>query len=287
LGIIILTLPIISVALSKGAGQISWIPNPTIGIVKNFIADLTGNHGGQPFQLPLFLGGIGLLTSIGVWRQKELIAKWKLTLIECCLFLPVVMILTLSKTIMPIFMSYYLLYIMPYLAILTAVGIVTLTTLGWSKNRKLKLITVPFGLALLVLTAIQSIAGIQSYYANYQKENWRDVAQFLSNNCSQSLRLYYLTNMEKNVIFYNSNMMSQLDKSWINTLKNNPTTTDIATSLPNKFGQVCLVISHIGTPNENQANIIKEGIQIKFPKLKVVRFYGVEINIFKINENKS
>ena len=273
-GMTSLILPIAIVAYIKGPGQISWIPEPTLGTLKSFSSEITG--GKWLFVLYLLFGCIGLLFGEGVGFQNDLITKWKFTLMASCLFLPVIMALVISKIMIPIFLDKYLLYVMPYLAVLVATGIVALVSYGW-KRKKFKFLFVSIGIIVLVLFALLSTASIQSYYNNYQKEDWRKATQFLTLRCSESLRLYYAPFVDIDVLYYNPALYSQEAEWWKNILSKNPDSNELTASLPNGYSQVCLVLSHVG--NQQQEKIIQAAIQKKFPIVSTFMFYGLEIEI--------
>lgn len=278
--IAVLITPLAVATFSAGAGGLAWIPEPTLGSVNKFVIELTGKQGGVLLALYFFAGSIGLLAGVGAWLQKNLITKWKFTLMANCLLLPVAIALVLSKVMTPIFMPYYLLFVMPYLAILAAVGIVTLATLGWN-NRKFRIITIPVGIAVLALTVTLSVMGIKSYFKTFQKEDWKGVTQFLTKECSESLRLYYMTYMEKNVAYYNVNLKSQV-RNWNDSLKKYPSSEELAGFLPDGYKQVCLVLGHTGTPQASaQTKVIQTALQIKYPQVTKIKFYSVNVEIYK------
>lgn len=286
IGIACLIFPIAIVAYVKGPEQISWIREPTLGNVKDFFVKLTGDFDGGLgglllLTLYMLFGCIGLLFGEGFGFQQELITKWKFTLMASCLFVPVTAAVVISKILLPIFMPFYLLYVMTYLAILAATGILTLVSFGW-KSKKYRFLFVPIEIGVLVLFALCSTRGIQSYYDNYQKEDWRGATQFLTTRCSESLRLYYATFIETAVLYYNHALNSQEAEWWDNILKNNPDSDELAASLPNEYSQVCLVLSKItGNQQQAQVKIIQAAIQKEFPNESTVKFYLVKIEIYK------
>lgn len=278
-------------AVMRGKGGIAWISEPTLSDVRNFAIKLTGKQGEPLLALYLLLGSIGLLAGARAWLRKNLVTKWNFTLMASCLFLPVAIVLVLSKVMTPIFMPYYLLFVLPYLAVLAAVGIVTLASLG-CKSRKLLVITIPVGIAVLVLTLALSATGVKSYFETFQKEDFRGVAQFLAADCPEGLRLYDVVWMERNVTYYNANLKSQVeiwqwnDKqrrwTWNDKLSENPSSEELAEFLQDGYNQACLVLGHIVTPEEKaQSNIVQTALRMRFPNVTRVEFYGLNVEVYE------
>lgn len=270
-------LPITIMAALQGAGQIAWIPDPTLAIVKEFFVQITGNQGIQLFLLYLLYGLIGFLYGAGFGLHHDLITRWKFTLVASCFFVPVAASLIISKTMVPIFRSHYLLYVMPYAAILAAAGIVAAASLGW-KRAQYKLIWGSVGMAGIVLFTLFSAQSVQSYFANYQNEDWRGASQYLTANCSESLRLYYLPFGETNVKYYNPALKSQKREWWINILAKNLDADGLAASLPKEFSQICLLSWY---PDAQQEKMIRAAIHREFPQESAAQFVGIEIKKYQ------
>jgi len=276
IGMACLILPIAVLAYIDVPEGLSGIPWPTFSTVKSLVRLLTGRQGEGLLAFYLLFGCIGLSWGVGFGCQRDLITRWKFTLMASCLFVPVLTMLIISFFIAPIFTPKYALYVLPYLAVITATGIVVLARRGW-EMKKYRYICVPIGIAVLVLFALLSTIGIRSYYDDYQKTDWRKATQFLETRCSESLRLYYAPYVDLGVLRYNSSLGSQEAKWWNNFLKNNPDSNEIAASLPDKYEQVCLVLSYPGNlPKELQA-----GIQKKFRNVSTVKFYEVQIDVYR------
>jgi hypothetical protein len=184
--------------------------------------------------------------------------------------------LIISFFIAPIFTPKYALYVLPYLVVIAATGIMFLASRGWER-KKYRYLCVPVGIAVLVLVALLSTIGIRSYYDDYQKTDWRKATHFLATRCSESLRLYYAPYVDLGVLRYSSSLGSQEAKWWNNILKNNPDSDELAASLPDKYEQVCLVYSYPG----NLQKEIQAGIQTKFSIVSTVKLYEVQIDVYR------
>jgi hypothetical protein len=268
---------------------ISWISELTFSDIREFALYLTGKEGEPLLILYLLAGSIGLLTGVRAWLGKNLIEKWKFTLMANCLFLPVVSVLVLSKVITPMFMPHYLLLVMPYLTVLTGVGIVTLASLKW-KSLKLWVITLPAGLAILVLIVALSAAGVKSYYEDFRKEDFRGAAQFLTGECSEGLRLYQVPWMEPNITYYNASLKSQVEIwewndeqwGWNLELSQNPSPEELAEFLPDDYHRACLVLGHINTTEQvQQTMVIQAALRIDLPKVTTMNFSGFDVEVYE------
>lgn len=277
--IALLICPIALAAHAAGASQIGWITKPTFKNVVNFAIEITGNQGVLLFAFYLLAVGVGFLVGVRACFQKDVITKWKFALVASCLFLPVFMALLVSRVMIPIFVDRYLLFIMPYTAILAAIGIITLVSPDWD-NRNVAVITIPIGIVLLAIIVIMSAEGVKTYFELFQKEDWRGASQYLADECPTSLRLYYMVFIENDGVYYNTNLKSQV-VGWSKFLNKNPNSEKIARFLPSGYSQACLVLGHVHSQNYNEQKNIQSALKFLFPKVtKINKFYGVNIEIY-------
>ncbi len=277
IGMAFLLLPIFILAYFQRQDDISWISKPTVGTIKTFLKLITGNQGEVFFLFYFVLGCIGLFLRERLGLQKDPMTRWKFSIVASCLLFPVIAALVISYYIYPIFVPKYLLYVMPYLAILAATGIVALAGYGWL-HKKIKYIMIPTGIGALVVFGWLSIASINSYYENNRKTDWRSASQLLSTKCSQSLRLYYAPYTDMCVTYYNPALMSQKKEWWVTILNNNPDSDELAASLPSEYQQVCLVLAHAG--DQNQQQVIQAALVNKYPDVNTVKYEEMEIIIY-------
>jgi uncharacterized membrane protein len=283
----ILIVPEMIAVVKKGSGQISWVAEPTFNSVRNFGIKLAGNQGMPLLIVYLVLASVGLLIGILSVLHKDLISKWKFTLVVLCLLMPVATSLIFSKLVTPIFGPFYLIYTMQYLAILAAIGITALVTLGL-KNENLGMVVLPTMVTVLGLMIVLSAMGINTYFTKYQKEDYRAVAQFIPKACPNGLWLYDVHFVEGNVTYYNPGLRPQV-RIWSlsngNYLDQNRTPEELAAFLPTNHNQVCLVLApgHISSPQQKAAfNVIQTALQMKFPKLMVYKFQGnLEVDVYE------
>jgi 4-amino-4-deoxy-L-arabinose transferase-like glycosyltransferase len=126
IGIVLLILPIAVIAINKGSNQISWLGVPTFANVIDLYIKISGCRGNWLLILYIVFSCFGLFTGVGFLFRQDIMTKWKFSLLASCLLLPVILAFVISKIIVPIFIDRYLLYVMPYLVLLAASGIVAL-----------------------------------------------------------------------------------------------------------------------------------------------------------------
>lgn len=272
-----LILPIGIVAAVKGSGQIGWISPLNLKTFENFLFKISGNPSGSTlFILAMVASCIGLFLVGKDVLKTEPLKAWRLTLIIACLVLPVLFAVIFSLLVMPVFNDKYLIYVIPYLALLTANGIVAIASYGWKIKKFIPLFLI-VGTCFFGLFIPNLKNGIQSYYDYYQKEDWRDAVQFVSKDCSGSLILYYSTYIEYPVFYYDPQLdNSQVD--WWNKLSlQNLDSTQLAALLPQNDKQVCLVLSHA----KSSVDVIRAALSSIYPHESTQSFIGVEVDVYK------
>jgi mannosyltransferase len=277
IGIAYLLLPVLTIAYIKGSHQIGWITQPTFETVKEFFIEVTGNQGESLAIVYLLLGVIGFVFGVKFENQKNFFTRWKFWLMASCFIFPIFSALIISKVIVPIFVKRYLIYILPYLAILAAAGIMSIVFLG----KKARYLSASVGIIVLILFTFLSSKGVQNYYNNFQKEDWRGEAQILASKCSDSLRLYYVTSTDVNFLYYQPSLYSQDAKQWNNILKNNLDINDYASGLSKRYEQVCLVLSQPSKRDKIKLQILQTALLKEFPKDDLIKFTpGMRVEIY-------
>lgn len=279
IGMACLLLPIIILAYFQRQDDISWVSKPTFGTVKTFAKLITGNEGEGLFMFYPLFAGIGIFFRERFGFQKDTLSRWKIALMICCLTFPVISSLFISYYYYPIFVPKYLLYIMPFLTVLAAYGIVALASFAWERKRFHSLV-VPAAIGVLALFGSLSLVGVKSYYQNHQKTDWRTASQLMTTRCSDALRLYYAPYVDMSVLYYNPALTSQKADWWVDTLQSNPDADQLAASLPNEYDQVCLVLAH--AVDQNQQMVIQNALKKIYPDVSSIKYDEVlEIQIYK------
>ncbi len=271
-------IPLAIAAFQAGTGNLAWINKPTINYILQFAIAITGGQGMPLFVFYFVAVSFGLLAG-RAWQQNETFKKWIPVLFASCLFLPVAIILFVSAVYKPFFVYRYFLFLMPFFSIFAAVGIVKLI---YTKN----LIPMLMGILLFSLITIFSILGVKNYFTKFQKENWRDVSKFLSENCvaSDSLRLYYATWTRGFTSYYNNQLKTQNDEVQKNI--ENTTSENIESLIPENYQKVCLVLSQNYAPKDvANTRLIQTAIQKKYPNITETKFSGVRVEIYEKQKN--
>lgn len=276
----LLIMPCLILAYYSGSGLIDWIARTTPKAVSDYLNKLSGFKGKTAPYFYYFMSLLGFLLGMGIINKKtERIQQWKTMLMISCLAMPIVATLLVSEFVTPLFIDRYLLFVLPYLAVFAAVGIVYLvSTIQLSKQ--FRSLAIPIGIILLLLFVKFSVKDIQDVYKN-KKEDWRGASQMLTDECSGSLRLYYPPFISTSATRYNPDLSSQ-EAAVLNPLfYNSDDMLELSAALPEQYDQVCLVTSHVFGERVEQAKLIKSAIQSKYPEVTEMKFYGVDIEIFR------
>lgn len=150
-----LTAPLIAFVVWRTEGQISWLPEPVLGDLPDALADLSG--GGLVLglvYLTLAVYGLARSSVRGAERQwRWLLASW--------FVLPIVVSFAVSYA-QPVFLSKYLIVVVPALVLSAARGLVTIGPLA--------------ARAVVVgAIAVLAVAGLVRWYGQESREPWRAV----------------------------------------------------------------------------------------------------------------
>jgi len=191
--------PLLGGRVAYIAQQGFWISTPNLGTIWDTLATFAGSGGGRTFILVLFLlmaiiGFFSLKTAKSQWNWKEprhslssLVRSISLESIEprllliIWLFFPIVIPCILSQFMTPIYLTRYMIGASPALYLLVAGGVGNL-------NREWLFYPV------LILIIILSSFGLQSYYKNDVKEQWREAANFVELNSLRNDAILFCVN---------------------------------------------------------------------------------------------
>lgn len=279
--IAIFIIPLIASALAKGSGQISWIEAPTYDSFMRYALRVTGNQGKPLMILYSCTLVIGLVAFMHALIRKDPHTKFRLVIVVAGLVLPVVLSLVFSYFKTPIFLDRYLILTMPYLALLSSIGIVSLTSI-WSKVAPVKLLTTGLSASLVGAMIVLSSFGINTYFSDFTKENWRGLSAYLSENCtsSEDLRLYYMIYMERDASYYNSLLKSQVS-DWSKIVGSNPTVDEVAQHIPNLYKRACLTVGHVGGANIKTQKNIEAALSKRFSHMETVKYDSLVVKVFE------
>ncbi len=171
----------------EASHALTWIPEPSLTVVANVIGALSGaGYLSRPLGiilvfilLLLCLAGIfGSYKQLQSNRLRSLLNSLqepRTALLLIWFLFPLIMTIILSITVMPLLVSRYLIGTTAAIYLLTALGISNISPL-LSKYRLRSNLT---AIMLTGLIIIISIPGLHTYYAQPQKDPWRDVAVFI------------------------------------------------------------------------------------------------------------
>lgn len=281
IGIILLILPIALIAINKGPGPINWIWKPAFVDVLYLYLNISGYHGLSLLILYIAFGCFGILAGTRYPSRRDLLTRWKYSLLVSCLLLPVILTFIISNIIVPIFIDRYLLYTMPYLVLLAVSGIIALANLA-GKDGKHSFSFISIVMITVALFSVFAGLGVKNYYKNHQKEDWRNATEFLSTKCSQSLRVYYPNFIKKCVLYYNPTLMPVENEKLTNYLQQESVPGKSIFSVSNGYDQACLVLSHAEIGERAvEADNIRAALQSKYPNFSLEEFAGVIIEIYQ------
>jgi uncharacterized membrane protein len=253
--------PVIVAAYCTGTAGISWIKAPTRNDIDHLTVLLAGN-GGYPlaraYVLALSVGCVAL------WRSRRL-GKWTPALVTSCGFFPPCIALVISAEYAPVFFSRYFTFLIPFLSLIVAFGLVEL---AGAERLAFKVV----GVALLAFIVVTSITGVANYFTMAQKEDWRSIAKFLSTQCSglNDLRLYYPTWTQSFSSYYDMSVRTRDDDA--ERILDDSSQIDIAAAIPKYYDQVCLVL-RLGGPFPNLSTI-EAALRADFSNPTVHAFLG-------------
>lgn len=270
----ILALPIVLLAI-KSPEQISWIPSTNLYFFSNLLFEITGSWGGFLTGIYVYalLAGV-VIGFVRTTHENDIFEKWKMILLlNCFIFPPVAM--TVVSFFKPILVQRYFLFIFAYPAVIVGIGIVAVISSEWKVFKFT-------GVSVLILILILTGLGARHYFETYQKEDWKGVSKYLSNNClaTGDLRLYYVTWIDSNSLYYNANLKTQSDI--LEQSLNDEDSAQIAKSIPNNYERVCLVLGqNWAVKDQQQTKIIKTVLEGKYPEVSSIKFYQLEVEIYE------
>jgi mannosyltransferase len=161
LAVAVLCAPEAVIALRAGTGYVSWIPEPTLSSLVKLPSHLAGGI--------LLAAILAILACYGFARAIADRQKWQAGFVAAWLLVPVILDFAVSKFGRPLFVTYYLIVVLPAFLLLAAVGVAKL------RRRAAALIV----LALLVAL---SALGIDHWYTHHSLEDFRGATRYILKN---------------------------------------------------------------------------------------------------------
>jgi mannosyltransferase len=156
--IVVLCVPEAVFALRAGTSNISWIATPTLSGLLHLPGDLAGSS-----ALALLLA---ILACYGFVRAIVEHQRWQAGFLAAWLIVPVILDFAISKLGHPLFVTYYLIVVLPALLLLAGVGV---ARLPWRASA---------AVAIVLLVALSAV-GIRDWYRHPSLEDYRDATRYL------------------------------------------------------------------------------------------------------------
>ena len=275
------------VTTSEGVGEMAprWIPVLSLDQVHDLALKLTG-MGGTPLLIIYLVSLLaGILVALEA-RGSRLasIVRWKYGLVIGWLFIPVIITVAYSAFIEPSLVPRYLIVSLPALILLAAAGI--------HQVYRILPARVPlFSTALVVLVIAFSTRGVYGYYSEFEKEDWRGVANFLASEARPGdAIIFYQPQVDKHFDFYydrSPNNPPQL-KSLVRAARHSdpmysgdPST--VSQLLPAQNERVWLIISRVGansTLHEPVVNGLLTALRSRYPFEENRHYPRVSVTLF-------
>lgn len=167
--IVTLVSPVILFVGTTGAGPLSWIKRPGLKEIYEYYEQLLGN-GGIPLLLAYLFACVAALVPVGrrSFQRHAAWDAWRYQFLLLWIFFPLVFTVVVSIA-RPLFLARYLIFCLPAIILLAAVGLGRLP-------RKWMLVA-----ALLLFVGL-SLRGTLSYYDHDfggQREDWRTASYYI------------------------------------------------------------------------------------------------------------
>ena len=193
---VIALLPGVVIISHRAVGMVTkgfWVPEPTLSSMLITVFYFAGRRW-EILLIFFCLAAIAPFAIQGIghrWSLRKPLASVKslsrhirvesveeILLLVMWLILPILLAFIISKVIMPVYVSKYLIWASPALYLLVAKGL---------SNLRVKWVIYP----VLLIIVLLGVPRLERYYANYQKPQWRDVTAFVEFNSRENDVILY------------------------------------------------------------------------------------------------
>jgi mannosyltransferase len=161
IAVVVLCAPEVVFAHRAGTQGIAWIHEPTLSALVHFPSELAGET--------VLAAVLVVLACYGLVRAATDREGWRTGFLTAWLVVPVVLDFTVSKLGHPLFVTYYLIVVLPPFLLLAALGV-------------LRLPRGPAAAIALGLLVAFSAVGIRAWYARPSLEDYRGATRYLLAN---------------------------------------------------------------------------------------------------------
>ena len=163
-------LPTLLIQLARTGGGINWIPKPNAGTLLATLYDFLGNY----MVLSIF---VVLVIVFILAKRYKAIDKDKFILLSLWIFLPVLLVFTYSVIFSSMYLTRYMLFILPAIYVLFAVMICGLMP----KKKSFRFIP----LAIVCILMISSFISVVGQVNRKDKDDWRSASDYIKQNVKE------------------------------------------------------------------------------------------------------
>ena len=273
------------------SSSLNWRPEFSAIDIYRFAVDITGNGGILLLLAYLVPLVFACVMAVNTWfSSRGTYEGWKYAFLLSLLFLPVLITILFSVLVTPAFISRYLIIILTPLVLLTGTGILQIFQL---KPMRLPVIAVVATVAVLAFSA----KGTYAYYTEYEKQDWRGVAEFVASEWQPGDGMLFYTPWMDNVLEYYikefrvepSEMRSVVPKrGWTDLTRpsdTGPTQEAIAEYLPDDYDRIWLVLGHTNPPwRQSISHEVQAALREEYPNSLPIQFSEVKLVLFSREE---
>jgi len=269
---------------SGGTGGLSWIPETSAKQFYSVLTTLAGGGGTPLLALSLVLVSGGLVVAATTWYSSRASwDTWKYVLPLSGLFVPIFLALLIS-TVKPMMIPRYFIVSLPAL-ILVASSVIAHP---WLLINRIKAVApVTIAAALVATSALATM----SYYNDFQKEDWRGVANHVASRWQTGDgMLFYVPWMQPKFDFYSeriggeSEFQAIVDESqWKSfTLSGDaPNREAIAEYLPDDSQRVWLVLGHTNDAKRQFGRReVQAALSEEYPVTESLKFSKLTLTLY-------
>ncbi|HZA21640.1 MAG TPA: hypothetical protein VFA32_03405, partial [Dehalococcoidia bacterium] len=269
---LILVAPILAFLMRPDIEYGTWIEYRGLRAIPSMFYFL----GGQNYVLLLsyFMASSIAVLWLGweYYQQRGLRRLWPLALVVSLLFVPIV-VAFLGSMIKPMFVNRYLLYCLPPLTLVVALG------LTYVKARVLSL-------GLLALILVSSVSSLYSYYES-EKSDWRGVVQYIASHASPDDAVLFYAGYSRLVYdYYTRQLPAEPTPEVVFPVDglhdpDGPPPDGLLTRLSAQHARTWLVLHHDQLSHPGISEDIQNTLSAGYREVEEQRFTGIRVVRYK------
>ena len=271
----VLIAPLVAFVVWRTEGQISWIPDPELADLPGAVADLSG--GGLVLGLVYGVLALYAFTGSRAARRDETEPTWRWLLATWAL-VPVVVSFAVSF-VQPVFLSKYLMVVLPALLLAAARGLATLGPL------------VARAVALLAI-GVLAIAGLVRWYGEDSREPWRAVVAHVAEEARSGDAVILFSSRIWNPVNYDLGQelegyegapaLVYPDTGWGSVVPDNtpPLVAEVA-GAARAHDRVWLVVGYADGNRASTAAALADHLATHFERMEAKRFKKIRVVLYE------